>query len=82
MNASKSLSLSNFAFIASDIALMHKSSGLTDCCSGTCSSVTFVRDGGGGVDIRSTMFSRIVMWVVLALFGQPGSAPASTNIWN
>ena len=35
INACKSLSLSNFAFTASDIALLHKSSGLTESCSGT-----------------------------------------------
>ena len=52
MNAYKSLSLLNFAFIAFDIALLHKSSGLTEFYSGTCSSITFVGDGGGGVDTR------------------------------
>ena len=82
MNACKSLSLSNFALTASDIALLHKSRGLTECCVGTCSSVTFVSDGGGGVDTRSTVFSNVVVWVVLAFFGRPSSAPASTNIWN
>ena len=82
MNACRSLSLLNFVFTAFDIALLHKSSGLTKCFSGTCSSITFVGDGGGGVDTRSTTFSGVVVWVVLAFFGRPGSAPALTNIWN
>ena len=77
-----SLSLSNFSFIASEIALLHKLSGIIECCSGTFSSVTFVEDGGGGVDTRSTMFSGVDMWVILAFFGLPGSALALTNIWN
>ena len=67
MNACKSLSLSNFAFTAFDIALLHKSRGLTDYGAGTFSLVIFIGDGGGGVDTRSTMFSGIV--VVFAFFG-------------
>ena len=82
MNVYKSLSLSNFSLIASDIAFLHKSSGLIECCSGTCSLVTFIGDGGEAVDTRSTTFSGIVVWVILAFFGPPGSAPASTNLWN
>ena len=82
MNSCRSLSLSNFSFTASDITLLHKSSGLIDICSGANSSVTFVRDGGGGVDTRSTMFSSVDVCVILAFFGQPCNAPASTNLWN
>ena len=74
--------MSNFSFTASNIALLHKSSGLIDCYSGICSSVTFVEDGGGGVDTRSTKFLGVDMWVILSFFGRPGSAPTSTNIWN
>ena len=82
MYAWRSLSLSNFSFTASDIALLHKLSGLIKCYSGICSPVTFVGDGGGGIDTRSTTFSGIDVWVILAFFGRLGSAPASTNIWN
>ena len=67
MNAYKSLSLSNFAFTSSDITLLHKLRGLTDCSAGTCSSVIFVGDGDGGVDTRSTMVLGI--FIVLAFFG-------------
>ena len=80
MNAYKYLSLSNFAFTASVIRLLHKSRGLTDCGAGTCSSVIFIGDGGGGIDTRSMMFLGVV--VILTFFSQPACAPTSTNHWN
>ena len=82
MNAYRSLSLSTFSFTASDIALLHKLSGIIESGPGIFSSVTFVGDGGGGIDTRSTKFSGVFVWVILAFFGCPSSAPASTNLWN
>ena len=76
----KSLSLSNFAFTFSDITVLHRSRGMTDYGAGTCSSVIFIGDGGGGIDTRSTTFSGVIM--VFAFFSQPACAPASTNHWN
>ena len=69
MNACRSLSLSNFSFTASDITLFHKLSGLIESCSSANSSVTFVGDGGGGVDTRSTTFSSVDVCVILDFFG-------------
>ena len=80
MNACKSLSLSNFSFTSSGITLLHKSSGLIESCSGANSSVTFVGVRGWGVDTRSTTFSSVDVCVILAFFGQPCNAPASTNL--
>ena len=65
MNAYKSLSLSNFSLTDYNIAFLHKSSGLIECCSGTFSSVTFVEDGGGGIDTRLTMSSGVDVWLSL-----------------
>ena len=82
MNSCKSMSLLNFSLTASNIEFLHKSSGLIECCSGACSLVTFVGDGGGGIDTRSTTFSGVVVWVVLSFFGRPGSSPTLENHWN
>ena len=76
----KSLSLWNFSLTSSNITVLHKSRGLTDCGVGICSLVIFVSDGGGGVDTRSTTFSGII--VVLAFFGRLACAPTSMNLWN
>ena len=55
--ACKSVSLSNFAFTISSIALLYKSRGLTDCCAGACSLVICVSDGGGGGVVVFYFFS-------------------------
>ena len=73
----KLVSLSKFAFIVSGIALLYKLRGMTDYCADACSSIICVGDGGGAVDTRSTTFSGVI--VVLAFFGRPACAPASTN---
>ena len=80
MNAYRSLSMSNFSFTASDIILLHKSSGLIESCFGANSSVTFVGDGGGGVDTKYIIFSSVDVCVILDFFGRPCNAPASTNL--
>ena len=60
------MSLSNFSFTVSGIALLYKLRGLNEYCVGVCFSIICVGDGGGGVDTRLTMFLGIV--VVLDFF--------------
>ena len=72
----------NFSFKVSDIAFLHMSSGLMESCSGISSCVILVRDGGGGVDTRSTTFLVVEVFELFDLFGQPCCTPASTNLWN
>ena len=68
MNDYRSLSLSTFSFTTSDIALLHKLSGLIESGFGIFSSF-IVEDGGGGVGTRSMTFSGVDVWVILAFFG-------------
>ena len=58
------------------------STRLVEGSSGIASCVIWVRDGGGGVDTKSTTFSVVEVFVLLTFFGRPCCAPASTNFWN
>ena len=65
------------ALSASGMTLAMSSGDRSACCTGACSSTILVGDGRGGVVTRSTTSSD--SGVVLAFFGRPSGAPASTN---
>ena len=65
MYAWKSLSSSNLSFKVSGIAFLHMSTGLIVGRCGISSCVIWVRDGGGGVDTKSTMFLVVEVFVLL-----------------
>ena len=58
------------------------STGLMEGSFGIYSCVIWVRDGGGGVDTRSTIFSAIEVFVIFGFFDRPCRAPTSTNFLN
>ena len=82
MYAWKSQSWSNLSFKVSGIAVLHMSTGIMEGSFGISSCVIWVGDGGGGVDIKSTMLSAIKVFVLFSFFGRPCRAPASTNFLN
>ena len=75
--ALSSVSVLALALSASGITLSKTSGDMSVCCTGACSSTILVGDGRGGVVTRSTTSSD--SGVVLAFFGRPSGAPASTN---
>ena len=58
------------------------STGLMKGRCGIYSCVIWVKDGGGGVDTKATMFSAVEVFVLFVFFGRPCYAHVSTNILN
>ena len=78
----KSLSWSNLSFRVSDIEFLHISTGLMEGSCGISSCVIWVRDRGGGVDTKSTIFLAIEVFVPFTFFGRPCCAPDVTKSLN
>ena len=69
MSAWKYLSWLNISFRVFGIEFLHMSTGLMEGSFGIYSCVIWVRDGGGGVDTRSTIFLAVKVFVLFGFFG-------------